>query len=351
MARATPAVALLVLAASALLAPVIAEGPPEDCSAMDDSQKCQGSGPSMLQKEGRAAKASLIAEDEQDKAATAAMAAHGSLMKKQNSSICFSCNHGSRKAWWNPACRCHSGWEGTCCDEPATCTQGMAPICPQRKLKEASANCADVSGTGPLTLGTAAMNLPNSLQGLFWLTKQGDSSSLASFGTSKDGHGLSQIDLDPTDGVHIKVRVGGDGVWSFADKASSWGLVEWIDLIYEFELKDANGRAPTNLNDAVEAQIIPYARNLGIRLSWTFLLDFDMKLLRQEEKTKYKNSVVWGRPSSVFGFEVDSAYYDLVQVIDGNGTKLEPAYSDWLAYCDSAESGSTPGKIWYHKYE
>jgi hypothetical protein len=230
----------------------------------------------------------------------------------------------------------------------------MSALCPQKKLQEASANCEDVSGAGPLTLGTAAMNLPVSLQGIFWLTKQGYSSSLMSFGTSKDGKGLSQMDLDPRDGNQIEVRVGGDKVWSFADKASSWSLVSATDLMYEFAFKDASGKAPNNMNDAVEGQIIPYAHNLGIRLSWTVLLDFDMKKIPQDKKTKYTNSVVWGRPTSVLGVKVDSAYYDLVQIIDGNGTKLEPAYSDWLAYCKDEgavkKTGSTPGKIWYHRY-
>jgi hypothetical protein len=235
------------------------------------------------------------------------------------------------------------------------CKEGMTALCPQRKLAEAASKCEDVDHTGPLTLGTEAMDLPSSLQGIFWLTKQGDSSSLMSFGTSRDGSGLSQIDLSPVDGNHLKIRVGGDKVWSFADKAKSWVLVQATDLVYEFAFKDANGRAPINMDDAVEAQIIPYAHNFGIRLSWTQLLDFSMKKLKDTEKpSKYNKSVVWGRPSSVLGFEVGSAYYDLVQVMDGNGQKLEPAYSDWLKYCkdagDTKQTGSTPGQIWLHQY-
>lgn len=198
------------------------------------------------------------------------------------------------------------------------------------------------------------MNLPKSLQGIFWLTKQGDSSSLMSFATSRDGDGLSQIDLSPIDGNHLKIRVGGDKVWSFASKGKSWILVRTTDLVYEFAFKDANGRAPTNMDDAVEAQIIPYAHNLGIRLSWTQLLDFSMKKLADDKRGKYNTSVVWGRPSAIFGIEVGSAYYDLVQIIDGDGKKLYPAYSDWLEYCQdegaTPQTGSTPGKIHYHEY-
>jgi hypothetical protein len=282
-----------------------------------------------------------------------AVTADGSLM--QSSIVCFTCVHGRKSSWWHWTCTCNSGWEGRCCDQPTTCSQGMGALCPQNKLTEGSYSCASVDHTGPLTLGTAEMNLPKSLQGIFWLTKQGDSSSLMSFATSRDGDGLSQIDLSPIDGNHLKIRVGGDKVWCFADKGKSWILVRTTDLVYEFAFKDANGRAPTNMDDAVEAQIIPYAHNLGIRLSWTQLLDFSMKKLADDKRGKYNTSVVWGRPSAVFGIEVGSAYYDLVQIIDGNGKKLEPAYSDWLAYCKdegaTPQTGSTPGKIYYHEYE
>jgi len=281
-----------------------------------------------------------------------AVAADGTLM--QEAFVCFKCLNGRRKSWWHRTCTCNSGWEGVCCDQPVTCTQGMGALCPQSKLQEASFNCEDVSHTGPITLGTAEMNLPQSLQGIFWLTKQGDSSSLMSFATSRDGSSLSQMDLSPVDGNQLKLRVGGDKVWSFADKGKSWHLVAVTDLVYEFAFKDAHGRAPTNMEDAVEAQIIPYAHNLGIRLTWTQLLDFQMKLIAPDKKPKYNNSVIWGRPTAVAGNEVASAYYDLVQVIDGKGNKLEPAYADYVAYCKdegaTKQTGSTPGKIWYHQF-
>lgn len=45
------------------------------------------------------------------------------------------------------------------------------------------------------------------------------------------------------------------------------------------------------------------------------------------------------------GFE--GGYYDLIQVMDENGDKLEPAYSDWVGYCNAQETGSTPGEMHY----
>ena len=88
-------------------------------------------------------------------------------------------------------------------------------------------------------------------------------------------------------------------------------------------------------------------RQVGLRLTWTWILDFDMHVAAHE---KYKNSVVWQRDSYLFGVNATSATYDLVQVVDGEGNRLEPAWSDFVAYQKTAECGATPGSIWFRDY-
>jgi len=216
-------------------------------------------------------------------------------------------------------------------------------MCPFENMKVKSAKCETVGKDGPIRIGTAP--LPPQLRGVFWLAEQGDSSALMSFAKSEDGAGLSQgkLALEPSDGFGYKIRVGGDKIWSFHDRASSWALVELLDLVYKFRFD--NPQSPT------EAQIIPSGENLnGFSLDAPWLLDFKMKLIPMGNHSKYPNSWVWGRPSAILGFE--GGYYDLIQVLDEKGEKVEPAYSDWQAYCQNAEeTGETPGQLWYREAE
>lgn len=207
-------------------------------------------------------------------------------------------------------------------------------------MLERTHRCEAVSQKGPIRIGTAP--LPETLRGVFWLAEQGDSSALMSFAKSNDGNGLSQGALNPdsSDGYQYKIRVGGDKVWSFHDKASSWGLVEILDLVYKFRFDSAS--------EPTEAQIIPSGENLnGFDLNAPSVLDFRMTLLPKGTHSMYTNSTVWGRPSRVFGIE--GGYYDLIQVMDENGYPLQPAYSDWQAYCKSSETGGTPGELHYRE--
>jgi len=252
--------------------------------------------------------------------------------------FCWTCNGQGSWSWFS--CSCNADREGKCCDVPRFCTTEMGELCPQQKMIEKSHQCDSVGMNGPISVATAP--LPASLRGVFWLAEQGDSSALMSFAKSNDGKGLSQGELDPNanDGYQYKIRVGGDRVWSFHDKATSWGLAEVIDLVYKFQFDDAAN--PTH------AQIIPSGENLnGFDLNAPWLLDFRMTLMPKGSHDVYSNSTVWGRPSKVLGIE--GGYYDLIQVMDEHGQPLEPAFSDWRAYCKSAETGGTPGSIHYRE--
>lgn len=261
--------------------------------------------------------------------------------------VCWSCDHGTR-GWWifSGDCDCDDGWEGKCCDAPAVCEVGMSTLCPTRKLEEKTEKCSAMSGAGPIGVGTADDGLPPSMQGVFWLTEQGDSSALMTFAPSKDGSGLSTFTMTPSDGYQIKVRVGGDRVWSFHDKGTNWELVKGLDLVYNFRMEDADGGVPSAAEDIAAAQIIPSTANFGFELDMPDVLNFRAVLAAAGSHSKYSDSVVWGRPSALFGFE--GGYYDLVQVIDGEGNKIEPAFTDWVTYCeDASKTGSTPGEFHY----
>lgn len=201
-----------------------------------------------------------------------------------------------------------------------------------------SIDVKDITGAGPLRIGIGP-GLPASLQGIFWLTLQGPSSALATFGgPSADGGGCSPGQLI---GKTCKVRVGGDRVWAFAENDSaSMKLVQALDLVYHFNFDDAVN--PTR------CQIYPEGRNLGLTLTAEWLLDFEMELMKNGDE-QFPGSVVWKRVSSVFGTEVKSKEYALVQVIDGNQQFVEPAWTKFIEYQNSSEAGNSPGKVFYHE--
>ena len=126
----------------------------------------------------------------------------------------------------------------------ALATPGNPELCAQGKLSQKSF---------AVTLCTATDNLPPNMQGVFWLQGQAASSSIVSFGPSRDGDGLSVWNANSD--RHISIRVGGDKVWSGASNGSTWERVEGIDLVYRFQgTPTAN---PTHFN------IIPEAMNPG----------------------------------------------------------------------------------------
>jgi hypothetical protein len=252
------------------------------------------------------------------------------------------CKHGT-KQWDGKTCSCDPGFSGKCCTKTVPCSADADFVCPSGRYEAKTARCADVTAGSPLF--AASSNLPDSLRGVFWLTQQADSSALWSFGAapgSLDGGGLNQGKLIAGD-YNIEIRVMGDRTWSFHDRSSGWNAASFLDLVYKFKFD--NIAAPTS------AQIIPESRTLGITLTWTTLLDFDMHLLPDDEKPeRYRGTdvVVWGRVSSSFGQQIDSAYYDLVQVIDGDGAKTA-AFDDWVAYCESDVTGGNPGEMHYRQ--
>lgn len=96
------------------------------------------------------------------------------------------------------------------------------------------------------------------------------------------------------------------------------------------------------------ANIFPAADNLmGLKITQSALLNFTMAL--QNPGHEYNQSVFWGRDSAVAGVELKGKYYKLLQVVDENGNKLEPAWTEYAQHCESDESGTTKGSIWYRE--
>lgn len=255
--------------------------------------------------------------------------------------------HCRRPAFLAP-CDCDAGWEGACCTTLSTCDGVHEELCPRSKLEDRSVACADVGAGGPFLPGTATAGLPKVLHGVFWLMDQGQSSSLVSFGPSNDGSGMSVLSIPATsDGYHFKLRVGGDRIWSFGDKGSEWDFLHLTELIYKFRMEDAAGAAPATADEIVAAQIVPTFLPLffGGFAYPESILSFRMKLLPAHER--YNTSVMWARPSELFQQQV--SYYEMLQVLDGEGNRLEPAFSDWLSYCHAPATGSSPGRIWYRE--
>ena len=170
--------------------------------------------------------------------AAASAADAGKQRHRREVSFCpIGCEHGSYRGWWDTVrrhCTCDRNWGSRCCTTyTGPCYTGNPALCAQSKLSQKSFAVIDLLEdgvyNGPLTLGTAADNLPPNMQGVFWLQGQAASSSIVSFGPSRDGDGLSVWNANSN--RQISVRVGGDKVWSGASNGSTWELVEGIDLV------------------------------------------------------------------------------------------------------------------------
>jgi len=265
----------------------------------------------------------------------------------------WGCEQGSYRGWWDTVrrhCTCDHNWGSRCCKTyTGPCYVGNPALCAQDKLSEKSFAVSELLKdgiyNGPLTLGTATDHLPLNMRGVFWLQGQAASSSIVSFGPSRDGDGLSVWNANSD--RQVSIRVGGDKVWSGASNGSTWELIEGIDLVYHFEgSPKAN---PTHFN------IIPEAMNLGFELSGNFAewaLSFQMDLLAVDDaRHEYPATatrpaaVQWARTSSFAGVNAGSLYYEIAQIIDGAGMPTA-AFDAWVAY-NSGDEKWQDGTIYY----
>jgi len=199
-------------------------------------------------------------------------------------------------------------------------------------------NLADASTAIPMLVGTAP--LPPAMRGIFWLDNQQKGSALVSLGgPSRDGGGCSNGHLV---GNFYSVRVSGDRVWSYADDREERfvNFTRDVDLVYHF--------AFDNAQNPKKCQIYPEMRRVDLVWVSEWLLDFEMHL-KEEGDEQYPGSVIWRRPNFTLGQNVYE--YALIQVIDENGNRIQPAWDKFVEYQSSAVAGNTPGKIFYREIE
>jgi hypothetical protein len=112
-------------------------------------------------------------------------------------------------------------------------------------------------------------------------------------------------------------------------------LVKHGRLKYHFFFNDV--LAPTH------CQIYPrlFGLYVGSCLSW--IVDFEMEYV-QGGIDGFGDSHVWRRKSKVMGQATADSDYYAVQVMDGNGEKIEPAWSKWLEY--NASIGNDTISYW-----
>lgn len=223
-------------------------------------------------------------------------------------------------------------------------------------------------------------SLPTNLTGVFWLDYDGYCSSIVSWAETKEPFPLSIGELrEPLlpllpfsggpvrrtelydgfegpiyDGFEYSIRVSGASNWAFSESQGCYDAVEGLDLIYGFRLLDGDR------SDPKEFQIVPSVKIPGscLRLSIDdfclesanvtdfALLRFTMTLVENcaDLKTTAQNyqtaddacnagSIIWERRSWFFQNRTDvpSDIYYVIQIIDGSGTKLQPAYNAWVA--------------------
>eukprot|EP00429_Kryptoperidinium_foliaceum_P020007 CAMPEP_0176048166 /NCGR_PEP_ID=MMETSP0120_2-20121206/23924_1 /TAXON_ID=160619 /ORGANISM="Kryptoperidinium foliaceum, Strain CCMP 1326" /LENGTH=372 /DNA_ID=CAMNT_0017381581 /DNA_START=61 /DNA_END=1179 /DNA_ORIENTATION=- len=212
---------------------------------------------------------------------------------------------------------------------------GYESIAPQGPVK--SWSLADAAL--PIRVATAPM--PKALRGVFWLSGQGRGTALVSFaGPSHDGGGCSTGHLQ---GNMYSIRCSGDRVWSWADETDKFNIwaTQQGDLVYHFVFD--NAEQPKN------CQIYPESRALDIVMSSEWLLDYEM-VLEEGVDEMFPGSVVWQRVSSILGGE-KKVSYGIVQVVDEDGKRIQPAWDRFVEYQNSADAGASPGMIFYNEIQ
>jgi hypothetical protein len=195
---------------------------------------------------------------------------------------------------------------------------------------------ADITGDYPIKKGTAP--LPPQLQGVFWLTAQSTGSALMSFG-GPSGHPVLNTGTLDEDGTCF-ISLGRYQKWSFAsqeDGNCKKSANPANDLVYEF-----------NFDDAEDPQFCSIVLHSGdkacddkLQATVWKCLNFDMYLVEDED---YPGSIVWSRRSYCCGIDTCFSYvYKIVQVIDGQGNKIQPAYDEFEEYV--SEYANPPGTI------
>jgi len=216
---------------------------------------------------------------------------------------------------------------------------------------------ADAQGT-PLPIPVGTSPLPQALRGIFWLSDQKASSALATFAgrTSikepADCTWCSKGDLKLNG---YRIMPVGDCHWAFATMTdgkeipgfgtlSGYGLARDLQVIYDFVFDHAE--------DPTSAHIRPIVNAIGSGWGeWladqTWIADFSMTKKTSEEATQlgYTGSQVWKRQTDAVA---TLSPYDMVQIVDEDGSRIQPAWDAFVAYQHGEIAGTSPGILHYH---
>jgi len=216
---------------------------------------------------------------------------------------------------------------------PTMSNEPVAAIAGQQAVR-----VEDISGAGPMILGTAP--LPPALQGIWWVAGRPSGSSLFSFGgPNNDGSGCS-LGYISGEKNSYKVRAEGDRVIATSEPTGVEKLVEAGDMVYYFEFDNAvNPRFG-------QVYMLFEGLSMGVKEKLReSVMNSQMHLLPNGDP-EYPRSLVWLRNSTFWGI---NAVGDtkLVQVIDGMGQKIEPAWSKLIASEKDPDNRNYPGWMFY----
>jgi len=214
---------------------------------------------------------------------------------------------------------------------PSISYETSAPITSQQAVR-----VEDMLGAGPMILGTAP--LPIALQGIWWFAGQTSGSALLSFGGSNnDGSGCSLGYLTGEKNSY-KIRAEGDRVVSSSEPSGLDKVMETGDKVYYYEFNNAAN--PTL------GQIYTYFDGLGGAQEGakSAMMKSTMQL-QPNGDLEYPGSLVWLKNTTVLGINVKDT--KIVQVIDGAGEKIEPAWSKFVASEKDPENRNYPGWMFY----
>jgi hypothetical protein len=187
-----------------------------------------------------------------------------------------------------------------------------------------------------MILGTAP--LPVALQGIWWFGGQSSSSSLLSFGgPNNDGNGFSLGYLDGPKNTY-KIRAEGDRVAMSPQPSGLKKIVDEIgDKVYDFEFNDHVDPTAVHIHISFEGV------DAEVQSRWPErMLNVDMQLMPHGHP-EYPGSLVWSRNTS-FWMDDD---YNLIQVMNGKGEKIEPAWSSFVSYEKNPNNRDYPGWMFY----
>jgi hypothetical protein len=228
--------------------------------------------------------------------------------------------------------------DGKCCCPSSlineTCSSFVANFYPR------SIKVNNVKSGVPLK--AANSTLPKPLRGIFWLQDQGGMSCLTTFAQTSPNKGIDQ------ETNTILLKVDGDQTWSFSDyslvsyiQRILWNIQSFLNIksesvwYYKFHFDNATYPTYANITPVVLETTIP---------NW--VVSFDMRLL-PDGLEAYPGSIVWQRVSTILNVPCCNGNYNLLQIMDGNGDTINPAYDEWKEFMDTSEDVGEKGVMWY----